>query len=177
MGKRRNILTIQGAFSRLFHIRDLMRLNMWSNAMLKNLLKVTPYQDVRQKIWIKLGNEIGRDAYINSGVTLIDSPELTPNIILGDRVALAPNITFITSSAPNNSVLKDEMYAKRYIKNNKIVIGNDTWIGTSVVIQPGITIGKKCIIGSCTNVTRDIPDGCLAYGNPVKIIRRLCDDL
>ncbi len=177
MVKRRNVLTIQGFFSRFFHMKDLIRVYIWPNAMLKNLLKITPYQDVRYKIWIRLGNKIGEDSYINNGLTLIDSPDLKPNIILGDRVALAPNVTFITSSAPNNSVLKDKKCTKRYIKSASISIGDDSWIGASVIIQPGITIGKECIIGSCTNVTHDIPDGCIAYGNPVKIIGRIINDL
>ena len=82
MVKRRNVLTIQGFFSRFFHMKDLIRVYIWPNAMLKNLLKITPYQDVRYKIWIRLGNKIGEDSYINNGLTLIDSPDLKPNIIL-----------------------------------------------------------------------------------------------
>lgn len=140
---------------------------------LEELLKVTPFDDIRKAIWIKLGNAIGENVKINRNITVVGSNKLKPNVILHDRVALGPNICFITSSSPNNSILKDSYYAKRYIKELSIEIGEDTWIGANSVIQPGVCIGKRCIIGACSNVTKNIPDDTLAYGNPVKLVRRL----
>lgn len=140
---------------------------------LKNLMRKTPYQEVREKIWKKLGNELGIGAYINHDIILIDSNKNDINVRLGDRVALAPYVTFITSSSPNNSHLKEYEETKRYSKEASIVIGKDTWVGTGTIIQPGVTIGKNCIIGSMSNVTKDIPDNVLAYGNPAKIIKEL----
>ena len=57
--------------------------------------------------------------------------------------------------------------------SGEIVIGEDSWIGAGVVIQPGIKIGKRCIVGSMSNVNKDIPDDYLAYGNPVRLIRKI----
>ena len=45
------------------------------------------------------------------------------------------------------------------------------------MIHPGIKIGKNCIIGACSNVTKDIPDNVVAYGNPIRIIKEIKDDL
>lgn len=166
-------MTLAGFTQRITRLRHHIMLWILPQAQMKNLLKTTPFMEVRRKIWVKLGNKAGRDVYLNNSITLIDTPELDTNIILGDRVALAPNITFITSSGPNDSHLKNADYAQRYIISKPIFIGDDTWIGTNCVIQPGVHIGKRCIIGSCSNVTKDLPDDCLAYGNPAKIIRRL----
>lgn len=49
----------------------------------------------------------------------------------------------------------------------KIVIGNDVWIGTDVVLLNGVKIGDGAIIGANTVVSKDIPDYAVAVGNPV----------
>lgn len=51
-------------------------------------------------------------------------------------------------------------------------IGDETWIGTGVVIASTVTIGKHCVIGANSVVTKDIPDYCVVAGNPCKIIKR-----
>lgn len=52
-----------------------------------------------------------------------------------------------------------------------ITIGNNVWIGGSVTITPGVTIGDNSIIGAGSVVTRDIPAGVVAVGNPCHPIR------
>ncbi len=49
------------------------------------------------------------------------------------------------------------------------------WIGGSSVICPGVHIGNNAVIGAGSVVTRDIPDWCVAVGNPCKVIRRITD--
>lgn len=168
-------MTVHSLTTRLEKAYHSILIHILPDVELKNLLRTTPFQDIRRAIWVRLGNQIGEDAYINNNVTLLDSSQLSPNVILGKRVALSPNITFITCSSPNDSLLKNLDYAKRFLRTAAIAIGDDTWIGAGCVIQPGVKIGKRCIIGSCSNVTHDIPDDCLAYGNPAKVIRRLAE--
>ncbi|MEL3901258.1 MAG: acyltransferase [Treponema phagedenis] len=158
---------------RMLYFFHLFLFYILPDSCLKNLLKTTPFLEIRNKIWLKFGNVLGKDAYINNSIVLIDASDLRPNIVLGDRVALAPCVTFITDSSPNNSILGVESNTKKYCKKGTITIGDDTWIGANTVIQPGITIGKCCIIGSMSNVTKNIPDYSLAYGNPAKIIRKI----
>ena len=50
-------------------------------------------------------------------------------------------------------------------------MGSDVWFGGNVVVLPGVTIGSGSVIGSV--VTRDVPPGVLAAGNPCRVIRRL----
>ena len=56
-------------------------------------------------------------------------------------------------------------------KISPILIKKGAWIGQNVVIMPGVTIGKLSIIGSNSVVTESIPDQCIAFGNPAKIIK------
>ena len=72
--------------------------------------------------------------------------------------------------------------AQSYVKENRfeenkwaklgclVVIGNDVWICSHVIILPGVTIGKNVIVGAGAVVTKDIPDGVIVAGNPARII-------
>src|SRR5207248_8502815 len=55
-------------------------------------------------------------------------------------------------------------------------IGTDVWGGGGAVICPGVRIGSKSVIGAGSVVTRDIPDGVFAAGNPCRVIRELADN-
>lgn len=50
-------------------------------------------------------------------------------------------------------------------------IGKNCFIGGESIVLPGITIGDNCVIGAGSVVTKDVPDRCIAAGNPAKIIR------
>ena len=56
-----------------------------------------------------------------------------------------------------------------------IKIGSDVWVGGGAVICPGVTIGSKSVIGAGSVVTRDIPDGVFAAGNPCRVIREITE--
>ena len=61
------------------------------------------------------------------------------------------------------------------VQKNTVVIGRGSWIGENVCII-GCSIGKQCVIGANAVVTKNIPDYCVAAGNPAKIIKRYCFD-
>ena len=53
-----------------------------------------------------------------------------------------------------------------------VCIGDDTWLGTNTVIAGTVRIGRHCVIGANSVVTEDIPDFCVAAGNPCKVIKK-----
>ena len=59
----------------------------------------------------------------------------------------------------------------RSIMRRLRTIGHDCWFGANVVVCPGVTIGENCVIGAGSVVTRDIPAGSFAAGNPARVIR------
>jgi protein CpsI len=63
-------------------------------------------------------------------------------------------------------------YAKRSLNSKPVTIGNNVWIGESVCVLPGVTIGDGAIIGALSNVTKSIPAYSMAVGNPAKVIKR-----
>ena len=107
----------------------------------------------------------GNRVFANFNLTLIDDG----HIYVGDRVLFAPNVTVATANHPINPKLR--RYEMQY--NQDVYIGENTWIGTGVIILPGVHIGKNCVIGAGSVVTRNIPNNVVAYGNPCVAIRKV----
>ena len=51
-----------------------------------------------------------------------------------------------------------------------VVIGDDVWLGARVIVVAGVEIGDGCIIGASSVVTRSIPAGSIAVGNPARVV-------
>lgn len=56
-----------------------------------------------------------------------------------------------------------------------ITVGDDVWFGMGVMVCPGVTIGSNVVIGAGSVVTRDIPSGVVAVGNPCRVLREITD--
>ena len=54
-----------------------------------------------------------------------------------------------------------------------VAIGSDVWVGGGAILCPGVRVGARSVIGAGSVVTRDIPDGVLAVGNPCRVVREL----
>lgn len=110
---------------------------------------------------IKLGEKV----FFNFNCVILDVAE----VFIGNRTLFGPNVQIYTATHPMN-------FAERAagIESGKTIkIGEDTWIGGSVVICPGVTIGDRCVIGAGSVVTRDIPSDVFAAGTPCRVIRQL----
>lgn len=57
-------------------------------------------------------------------------------------------------------------------KGDRVLIEKGTWIGTNAVVVGNVHIGKNCVIGANSVVTKDVPDFCVVAGAPAKIIRK-----
>ena len=120
---------------------------------------------------------IGKDCFINYNCTILDCAK----VIIKDNVFIGPNVSLYT---PLHSLIAKERNI-RIDKNNRkydleyckpITIEENVWIAGSVIINPGVTIGKNSVIGSGSVVTRNIPEGVLAAGNPCRVIRLITKD-
>lgn len=87
-------------------------------------------------------------------------------IQIDNNVTIAPNVTLLAHDASTKEFLN-------YTKLGKVHIKENTFLGHSSIIMPGVTVGKNCIIGAGSVVTKDIPDGVVAAGAPAKIITTL----
>lgn len=110
---------------------------------------------------------IGDHFYANYDCIILDPGEVT----IGDHVFLAPRVSIYTATHPIDAGVRnaDLEYAK------PVHIGSSVWIGGNTVINPGITIGDNVVIGSGSVVTKDIPSGVVAAGNPCRVLRAITE--
>lgn len=86
-------------------------------------------------------------------------------IEIGDNVTFAPQVYLLAHDASTKRYLD-------YTKIAKIIIKDHAFIGARALIMPGVTIGENAIIAAGSVVTKSVPDGCVAGGNPAKIIAK-----
>lgn len=110
---------------------------------------------------------IGDHFYANYDCIILDPGEVT----IGDHVFLAPRVSIYTATHPIDAGVRnaDLEYAK------PVHIGSSVWIGGNTVINPGITIGDNVVIVSGSVVTKDIPSGVVAAGNPCRVLRAITE--
>lgn len=108
---------------------------------------------------------IGAGVFMNFNCVILDVAPVT----IGDRVMFGPAVQIYTATHP--LIAQERSAGREYAK--PIVIGADVWVGGGAIINPGVTIGARSVIGSGSVVTRDIPESVLAAGNPCRVIRRI----
>ena len=104
----------------------------------------------------------------NSGVGV--NCRLSGRIVIGKDVMMGPNCIMRTYSHAHDR-LDIPMNQQGFEPERIMHIGDDVWIGTNVIILPGVNIGSHCIIGAGSVVTKDVPDYAIVGGAPAKIIR------
>ena len=112
--------------------------------------------------------EVGKNFFANYNCTIID----VAKVRIGDNCQFAPNVSIYTAGHPIHPVSRNSLY--EYGK--EVIIGDNVWIGGNTVICPGVHVGSNTVIGAESVVTRDIPDWCVAAGNPCRVIRKITDD-
>lgn len=111
---------------------------------------------------------IGKDFFANYDCMMLD----TAPINIGNNVLFGPRVTLVTVGHPVEAELRKTAYMYAYPIN----IGDNVWIGTGVIVNPGVTIGSNTVIGAGSVVTRDIPSGVVAVGNPCRVLREINEE-
>ncbi|MFI5889172.1 sugar O-acetyltransferase [Actinoplanes sp. NPDC051513] len=110
---------------------------------------------------------IGDQFYANFDCVMLDGGGIT----IGDHVLFGPRVGIYTS---NHAIDAGERAAGGcYAK--PVTIGSHVWVGGGVTINPGVSIGDNTIVGSGSVVTRSIPAGVIAVGNPARVLREITD--
>lgn len=105
----------------------------------------------------------GSNIYTNFGMTLVDDT----HIYVGDNTMFGPNVTIATAGHP----IDPELRRRGLQFNMPVHIGKNCWLGAGVIVMPGVTIGDNTVIGAGSIVTKDIPSGVVAVGNPCRVMR------
>ncbi len=104
---------------------------------------------------------LGRGVFLNFNCIILDVVQVS----IGDLTQIGAGVQILTPDHP-----RDPVQRKSGLEFGRpIHIGSNVWIGSGALIMPGVTIGDDVIIGAGSVVTRDIPTGATAVGNPARV--------
>lgn len=111
---------------------------------------------------------IGDDFFGNVNLTFVDDVDIR----IGNGVMIAPGVTLATTGHPVHPARRVDF--ARF--SEPIVIEDKVWIGSNVVVLPGVRIGYGSVIGAGSVVSRDIPPMTVALGTPCRVVREITDE-
>jgi maltose O-acetyltransferase len=108
---------------------------------------------------------IGANTFINYDCVFLDCNRIT----IGREVQIAPRVQIYTATHPLEAAVRRSGVEFAL----PVVIEDGVWLGGGAIICPGVTIGENTVVGAGSVVTRDLPAGVLAVGNPCRVLRTL----
>jgi maltose O-acetyltransferase len=109
---------------------------------------------------------LGANSFLNYDAILMDCAP----IVIGNDVSIGPRAQLLTALHPMED---HEARRERWETAAPITIGDNAWLGGGVIVCAGVTVGANTVVGAGSVVTRDLPAGVFAAGNPCRVIRRL----
>jgi acetyltransferase-like isoleucine patch superfamily enzyme len=140
------------------HVRPRRRMTLGEGAT------IAPNVSLRngERISIGRGSKIGERAYLWAG-------DAQSRITIGEDCRFGPEV-FVTAS--DYGLAPDAKIAEQERNERDVVIGNDVWLGARVFVGAGVTLGDGCVVSAGSVVTKSLPAGSVAVGNPARIVRR-----
>lgn len=111
--------------------------------------------------------ELGERVFFNFNCIVLD----VCRVRIGDYTLFGPSVQILTPMHPLEATLR-----RKQEFGKPVDIGSDVWVGGGALILPGVHIGANTVIGAGSVVTRDIPDGVFAAGNPCRVIREIVEN-
>jgi maltose O-acetyltransferase len=111
------------------------------------------------------GITIGSRTFVNFNCTMLDGAP----IAIGDEVLIASGVQLITASHPIDPVPRRDAWERAL----PIAIADGVWLGAGAIVLPGVSIGENTVVGAGALVTKDLPAGVVAYGNPARVVREI----
>ena len=109
--------------------------------------------------------QVGEGVFANFGFTALDVAPIT----IGDHTQIGSGVQLLTPTHP----LEPGPRRAGWEGGAPITIGRNVWLGSAVVVCPGVTIGDDTVVGAGSVVVRDLPPAVLAVGNPARVVRSL----
>jgi len=110
---------------------------------------------------------LGSKVYFNFNCVILD-PAL---VRIGSNVFFGPAVQIYTATHPLSHLQRQAGLESA----RPIEIGSDVWVGGGVILCPGVRIGARSVIGAGSVVTKDVPEGVLAVGNPCRVLKELAE--
>jgi len=104
---------------------------------------------------------LGAGVFLNFNCVVLDVVAVS----IGDKTQIGPAVQILAADHPRDPAVR----AAGLEFGRPIRIGRNVWIGGGAIILPGVSIGDDALIGAGSVVTRDIPAGATAFGNPARV--------
>ena len=104
---------------------------------------------------------IGARSFVNYGCVFLDPAPVT----IGESCQIAAGVQLVTATHP----LEAEARREGWETAHPVVLGDNVWLGSGVIVNPGVTIGDNTVVGAGAVVTRDLPAGVVAHGVPARV--------
>lgn len=145
-------------------------IHIGTNSYIGKRAVLTAWDYAKQKKYtpnIFIGNNvcIGDDVHITS----INSITISDGCLIGKKVTITDN----DHGHGNISECQILPIERELSTKGRVYIGENTWIADKVTIVSGVSIGKNCIIGANSVITKSFPDNCIIAGTPGKIIKKI----
>ncbi len=111
---------------------------------------------------------LGPRSFVNFDAVMLDVAPIT----IGAGCQLAPRVQLLTATHPIDPAAR----ASRWEWGEPITLEDEVWLGGGAIVLPGVTIGAGTVVGAGAVVTRDLPPGVVAVGNPARVLRDISED-
>jgi maltose O-acetyltransferase len=108
--------------------------------------------------------ELGERVFFNFNCVVLD----VCRVRIGAYSLFGPAVQIYTPMHPFDAALRRQQEFGKPVE-----IGSDVWVGGGAIILPGVKVGSRSVIGAGSVVTRDVPDGVFAAGNPCRVVREI----
>ncbi|QDM28154.1 acetyltransferase [Tardiphaga sp. vice304] len=122
----------------------------------------TPYNLIDPSVAIPRISEFGQGCYINAGCTLGGGSVFGSFVFINRSASIGHHakIGSFASIGPGVTIA------------GQVTIGKGAVVGAGATLLPSVTLGENSVVGAGSVVTRDVPDECLAFGNPARVVSR-----
>jgi galactoside O-acetyltransferase len=109
----------------------------------------------------------GKDVFVNFNSNFVDDAD----VFIGDDTMIGPNCTIATANHPISPRLRKH----KFQYNKPVHIGKNVWLGSGVIVLPGVTIGDNSIVGAGSVVTKNVEANTVVVGNPARVLRKITE--
>jgi acetyltransferase-like isoleucine patch superfamily enzyme len=164
--ERRIVRTAESKGYRGPFARTILAMNyMWSFC-LSMMAQTAPHPRLRVLLHRMRGVKIGKGVLLTPYVLLdVVYPKL---LTIEDGVAIAPGVKIFCHNKPSGYQVEEGWQRE---KIEPVTLKAYTTIGANAVILPGVTVGPNSVVAPCTVVSRDVPPGSVAVGNPARVMK------
>jgi len=152
---------------KLFHVKGTKLISIGDHTEIAKNARLTAWRkdDSNNTPVIKIGSHCTIGACVH--ITAINGVTIGDHLLTGTNVLITDNSHGFT----DKTSLDMPPQEREVVSKGKVKIGNNVWIGNNVCVLPGVTIGDGVVIGANSVVTKDIPNYCVAVGNPAVVVK------